>query len=37
MVIMQAIKKSTLLLICTLVCVVGLSAGGKIAGAAVLH
>jgi len=35
MVIMQAIKKSTLLLICTLVCVVGLSAGGKIAGAAV--
>jgi len=32
---MKAIKKSTLLIICTLVCVVGLSAGGKIAGAAV--
>jgi hypothetical protein len=35
MVIMQAMKKCTFLLICTLVCVVGLSAGGKTADATV--
>jgi hypothetical protein len=35
MVVMQAIRKATSLFICTLVCVLGLSAGGKTAGAAV--